>query len=127
MSDFTSDVRDALIDGRLPCAHAFRIAQANRVGVSQVREAADGLEVRISRCQLGLFGYEDLGERRPVRKLPEVPESLAAQIQEGLVDGRLPCAAAWKLADDEGLPRLLLGCACETLDVRIAPCQLGCF
>ena len=127
MSDLERDVRDASIGGRLPCARAFRIAQANRVAPPQVQEAANGIDARVSRCQLGLFGYEDLGERRAVRKLPEVPESLAAQIQERLVDGKLPCAAAWKLADDEGLPRFLLGCACETLDVRIAPCQLGCF
>jgi hypothetical protein len=127
MGDLAKDVRDGSIDGRLPCARAFDIAELNHAAPPQVRETADRLGARISRCQLGLFGFEDLGERRLVRALPKVPESLASRVRESLIDGRLPCAAAWRLADDEGLPRLLLGCACETIGVRVAPCQLGCF
>lgn len=127
MSDLQEAIRGQLLDSRLPCPRAFDTASDLGITPKQVREAADGLDVRISRCQLGMFGYEDLGEKRLVHSLPKVPESLEGRIREALIDGRLPCAAAWRIADDEGLSRFLVGCACESLSIRVAPCQLGCF
>lgn len=127
MGNLESAVREHLIAGRLPCAKAFAIAGERSIPPRTVCEAADGIDIRLSRCQLGLFGYEDFGEKRPASALPEVPAPLKVQIEQRLVDGKLPCAAAWQLAEDAGLPRFALGCICETLGIRVAPCQLGCF
>ena len=127
MNDCEGAIRAQLLSGRLPCLRAFDIASDLGSTPEQVREAADALDVRMSRCQLGIFGYESLGEKRLAHPLPKVPESLEKRIRDGLTDGRLPCATAWRIADEEGLPRFLVGCACETIGVRVAPCQLGCF
>ena len=127
MNELEGAIRGHLLDDRLPCARAFDIASDLGVAPERVREATDELDVRISRCQLGIFGFEDLGEKRLVHALPKTPESLGGRIREALIDARLPCAAAWRIADEEGLPRFLVGCACETLGIRVAPCQLGCF
>ncbi len=49
------EMRAALVDGRLPCAVAFKIAKELKVGPRDVGGAANRLSVKISRCQLGCF------------------------------------------------------------------------
>ncbi len=80
----------------------------------------------VSRCQLGLFGYEQQKGKilRPEEKF--TPE-LEKDIHGRLSDGRLPCADAWKIAAEMNVPRMKVSSACETLKIRIKPCQLGAF
>jgi hypothetical protein len=111
----------------LPCAVAHRLAQSCAVPPRVIGETADGLGLRITHCQLGLFGYGAFGEKRWTRRLTAIPTDLERDVRQACTDGRLTCAAAWPLADERGLPRLLLGSVAETLDVRICDCQLGCF
>ncbi len=127
VSELDQVIREAARTGFLPCAAAFSIAERLGVSPDAVGKAADDLGVRISTCQLGLFGYDAFAERRAVHKLPAVPEDLRSTLAAAIVDGHLPCAAAWRLADERGLPRLLFGSIAETLDVRISECGLGCF
>jgi len=111
----------------LPCAIAFEIAAAGEAAPASMSEAADGCGVRISQCQLGLFGYEAFGTKRIAGRLETVPKPLFDALHGALVKGAVPCAAAWKIAEEAKIPRLLVGAAANALDVRIAPCQLGCF
>jgi len=48
-------VSESLIQGRLPCAVAFRIAEEMGVHVSLVGRAADLVRAKIAMCQLGCF------------------------------------------------------------------------
>jgi tRNA (adenine37-N6)-methyltransferase len=48
-------VRGSLINGKLPCAVAYRLANELGVHVSEVGHAADASGVKISVCQLGCF------------------------------------------------------------------------
>ena len=57
----------------------------------------------------------------------DVPPELEQAIQEGLVEGRLPCAVAWDIAARFEMSRLHVANAAERLEVRIGPCQLGAF
>jgi hypothetical protein len=52
---------------------------------------------------------------------------LEADIEAAQENNRLPCQRAWQIADDRNLPRLEVGRACESLQVRICRCQLGAF
>jgi hypothetical protein len=56
-----------------------------------------------------------------------VSEDLADRIRTSLVDGQLPCIAAWEIASEFKLKRLDLGNAAEALGLPISPCQLGFF
>jgi hypothetical protein len=103
------------------------IATACDVPTAAVGHAADREGIRVSECQLGLFGYEAYGEKRWVRRLAAIPKSLASETLAARVEDRLACAEAWRLADALGVPRLLMGSVAETLHVRISACQLGCF
>ncbi|MFC2099874.1 hypothetical protein ACFLSF_03490 [Candidatus Bipolaricaulota bacterium] len=121
------EVERRATDSELPCAVAFEIAAACDTTPASLSEAADGCKVRISKCQLGLFGYQAFGTKRIAGRLDTVPEALLQALNRARVHGSVPCAAAWKIADEARLPRLLVGAAANTLDLRIAPCQLGCF
>lgn len=112
-------------EGTLGCAEAFRIAEELGVAPLAVGEAADAANVRLVRCQLGLFGYGE--QKRVVRPADSVSPELQQAIREGLADGRLPCATAWAIADRLGLSRMEVSNAAEKLGVRINLCQLGAF
>jgi len=48
-------VKGSLVDGKLPCAVAYKIAEDVDVYVGEVGQVADDLGLKISRCQLGCF------------------------------------------------------------------------
>jgi hypothetical protein len=118
-------VREQLHEGMLRCAVAFRIAEELSVTPLEVGETADALEVRLSRCQLGLFGY---GEKKSiVEPAEEVAPELEQAIREGLIEERLLCAEAWDIAARFRMPKLHVANAAEKLRIRIKQCQLGAF
>ncbi|MBW2149480.1 MAG: hypothetical protein JRG73_09845 [Deltaproteobacteria bacterium] len=112
--------------GRLPCESAFRIVEELGSTPAEVGRAADLLEVKISKCQLGLFGHVE-GKRLTVKPAQSVSVELADALQERLVNDKLPCAAAWEIAQRFGMPKMGVTAACEKLGLRIKPCQLGSF
>jgi hypothetical protein len=123
-------IERALIGGQLPCAVAFRIAESLGVDPGQVGEAADRLDIRLSKCQLGLFGYgpKAEGKHRRVKPLQNVPPELAQAIHTALgPDGKLDCAEAWRISNECHVSKQLLSNAVEALGLRIIRCQLGAF
>ena len=118
-------VRTRAPDGSITCASAFRIAAEHNVAPAVVGFTIDTLEVRIVRCQLGLYGY---GKRRGIiEPSTSVAPELETAIREGLADGRLPCRTAWDIADRFGLTKPQVAGACETLKIKLSRCQLGSF
>ena len=119
-------IKGSLTEGRLPCASAFKIARRLEVGPQEVGEVAGELNVKISRCQLGLFGYGS-NKGKSLEPAQEVDEELEARIRDGVVEGGLPCAAVWSIAGELAMKRIDVANAAEGLDVRITQCQLSCF
>lgn len=112
-------------NGELRCAEAFRIAEELGVAPLTVGQTANELDVRLARCQLGLFGH---GPQKSITEAAaQVPSDLEQAIREGLILGRLPCAVAWAIAARFGMPKLHVANAAEGLEVRIGQCQLGAF
>ena len=116
-------------DGKLSCAAAFRIAKELDVAPLQVGQAANDLEVRLNRCQLGLFGYGPKAEGRHkiVEPADDVEAELAQAIQDSQSDGKLDCQAVWDIAASMRIPKMNVAAAAETLGVKISRCQLGAF
>jgi hypothetical protein len=44
-----------MVDGKLPCAAAFKIAEKFKVAPKVVGDEANRLNIRINKCQLGCF------------------------------------------------------------------------
>jgi hypothetical protein len=113
------------VNGQLACAVAFDIAADLGASPGEVGYTLDMLEIRLIKCQLGLFGYGP--GKKSVQPLENLPESLEKAIRSGLSDGTLPCATAWKVAEKLGVGKRDVSAACDTLGVKIRPCQLGAF
>ena len=121
----TQELKVRLRKDALACAVAFDIAGKLGCTPAEVGRTADQLHIRLVKCQLGLFGY------KPQKKIvdPRMPQepALGDAIRDGLVDGRLPCEAAWRIAAQFGVPKMTVSSACEALGIKIKPCQLGAF
>ena len=128
-SETDSRVVDALKQrasaGGVPCAVAFNIASELGVTPGLVGKTVDLLELRLKKCQLGLFGYEP--DRRIVKPAETVSEELETCIRKALTDNRLSCEKAWEIAKESGLTKMAVSSACETLGIKINACQLGAF
>lgn len=49
------ELQASLVNGKLPCSEAFRIARKFKVAPRQVGDVANKLNIKISSCQLGCF------------------------------------------------------------------------
>lgn len=123
--DIKKAVMEKAKDGHLSCAAAFAIAKSLHVAAADVGRTVDLVEYRLTHCQLGLFGYQP--RKKIVAPAATVADDVAAAIRGALVSGRLPCLAAWAVADTLGLGKRDVSGACEALGIKIKPCQLGAF
>lgn len=120
---------ERLENGQLPCNQAFAVAKILGVEPLSVGLAANEADIRISRCQLGLFGYgpKAEGKHKIVHPMENVPERLAARLRAEAEGGGITCAAVWRAADGLGLTRLEASSAVEAMGLKVSRCQLGCF
>ncbi len=118
-------IRPKLDDNKLACTTAAAIATTLGKPMREVGEALDLLEITISQCQLGLFGYYP--QKRIVMPASEVDPLLENAIKNSMVNGFLSCFDAWELAKTRALPKMAVASACEAMGVKIKPCQLGAF
>ena len=54
-------------------------------------------------------------------------EEIKAKIKGAAPDGKIPCAAAFRLTEELGISRKDLGEMLNELHIKITHCQLGCF
>jgi hypothetical protein len=121
-------IREKASGGELACAMAEKIAKDLRVDIPEVGVTADLLEMKIKKCQLGLFGW---GKKRDHGKDIRATDSLLGEMKNALEEatekGVVTCAATWAVADRLGTERKAVSAACETLELKIRKCQLGAF
>jgi len=118
-------LKERAADGEASCAVAHQIAEEVGLAPAEVGRNIDLLEIKIVKCQLGLFGYRP--ENRKVKPADEIEPGLEEAIKAGLKDGSLFCSEAWAIADRMGLTKMAVSSACEKLGLRIRRCQLGAF
>ena len=112
-------------DGAMTCPLAFQAADELNLTPAEIGRAIDLLEIPISKCQLGLFGFTPVS--RIIQPAESVPEDLEAAIRKALTDGRLSCADAFRIAGEFKLAKIRVSSACEKLKIKISACQLGAF
>jgi hypothetical protein len=54
-------------------------------------------------------------------------EELRTKIRAAAPEGKIPCAAAFQLAEELNISRKELGNLLNELRIKIIQCQLGCF
>jgi hypothetical protein len=112
-------------DNSIPCSKAIKISDETEHNSIDVGKTLNFCGINIIKCQLGLFGYTP--QKRIVKKLDSIDPGLEKAIKNHLVNNRLPCIDAWKIADEFGRTRLEIGSAAETMNIKISQCQLGAF
>jgi hypothetical protein len=132
MQDIAAAVRQAAEaeKGQVACVRAFLLARRLGVTPADVGAAADASGVRISRCQLGLFGYGSKveGKSKIMRAMDAVPPGLAERLRGARDErGNLTCAAVWAVARQSHISRLQAAGAAQGLGLHVKDCQLGCF
>ncbi|THB76511.1 MAG: hypothetical protein D3926_17485 [Desulfobacteraceae bacterium] len=108
----------------ITCAAVHRIAKDLGKSPGDIGNQADLHELRLVECQLGLFGYP---QGKALDSGYQVPGELAQTLEEASKDNRLPCDTCWDIATRLKLKRLAVGSACEMMNYKIKPCQLGAF
>jgi hypothetical protein len=112
-------------NNELACAKAFKIADELNVSAAEVGKTADLLNMKLVKCQLGLFGYTP--EKKIVKPKAASTIKLESAIQDSLAEGALPCAKAWEIARNFDISKMTVSAVCEQLKIKIRPCQLGAF
>ena len=111
--------------GEVACAVAFQIAEALGVSPAEVGKTLDLLEYRINKCQLGLFGYKP--EKKAVKPKKPASRQMEDAVRNALIDGKLACRDAWRIARRFNVPKMSVSAVCEALGIKIKPRQLGAF
>jgi len=111
--------------GNLPCAVAFKIADELGVSPAEIGKTVDLLDLRLSKCQLGLFGYQP--DKKAVKAKAPENRQMEDAIRKALDDGKLTCRQVWDIAGRFKVPKMAVSGACESLNIKIKPCQLGAF
>ncbi|MBC8463504.1 MAG: hypothetical protein H8D61_00840 [Deltaproteobacteria bacterium] len=112
-------------DNELACARAFEIGKETGASPEEIGRTLDLCGVRISKCQLGLFGY--VPHKKTVKPKSSQDVRIEAAIGSGLTDERFPCRTAWDIASQFNVPKMSVSNACEAMGIKIKPCQLGAF
>ena len=118
-------VKRKATNNRISCASAHEIVDETGATPAEVGIALDLLEMRITNCQLGLFGHSP--EKKAVRSSETVSPELEKAIRNSLEDNRISCLSCWEIAARFGIARIDVSAACETLGLKIGACQLGAF
>ena len=110
---------------KIPCAVAFEIAKTLQMSPEKVGKTADLMNFKLTKCQLGLFGYQ------PQKKIVKPQDSINADVKDAvsaaLVQGRLSCQSAWDIASRLHTSKMTVSGACEAMGIKIKDCQLGAF
>jgi hypothetical protein len=118
-------IKEKISEKRISCAEAHSIAVELSVAPADVGAAIDLIEVRIIKCQLGLFGY---GKEKSIPVLSEkINPDIELAIKSSLINDRLPCSTSWEIAKKFNVSKPMVAAVCESMKIKISPCQLGAF
>ena len=81
------------------------------------------------------FNETDKKKKKGRIQLPENPGNLAPEkikelheaVKKSLKGGYLPCAKAFRIAEELNIPRIAVGAMTDKIGVRVSDCRTGCF
>ena len=118
-------VEEKTKNNEIACAAAFQLLEQLKATPADIGKSIDLLDIRLVKCQLGLFGYGP-GKKAVKPKSPQ-SKDIEEAIRMALVENKLSCHSAWDIAQRFRLPKMAVSAACEALKIKIKPCQLGAF
>ncbi len=101
---------------KLSCLKAFKVAKKIKVEAKDMSAIAKSLGVKITDCELGVFGSLDF-----LAKDEEIYNILKSKYK----NERIPCKDLWNEAKNSSLK--IVGSTVKNSDIEVSYCQLGCF
>ncbi len=118
-------LKEKISEKRISCAEAHSIAAELKVTPADVGTAIDLLEARIVKCQLGLFGH---GREKNIPALSgKIDPDIEKAVKAALVNNKIACSTSWEIASRFNISRPMMAAVCESMKVKVSPCQLGAF
>lgn len=122
--DIIEIMKAASSEDKITCAKVFDVIKEYTIFPDIAGFTLTQNKIKINFCQLGLFGYPD---GKKIIECESISEDLEDKIFSNLENEKLPCAAAWNIAEELKLKKLEVTAACEKLGIKINKCQLGAF
>lgn len=123
--ELKKEILEQVKNSSITCKKAEEISENMGFTLQETGQAIDILNIKIAKCQLGLFGYGET--QKIVQPAKDISPELKESITSALEDEKLPCLSAWEIAGKFNMSRMKVAAACETLGIKIKPCQLGAF
>jgi hypothetical protein len=121
-------IREKSSGHELACGMGEKISKELKVDLAEVGITADLLEMKIKKCQLGLFGWGKKPDHgKDIHAADSVSVEMKRALEEVAKNGAVTCAGLWAIADRLGVERKVVSAACDTLGLKIRVCQLGAF
>ncbi len=130
--DFTPDehLADQVsrhISGKeLTCADAFKLSTTLGISEKELGRYADHLAISLKKCQIGLFG-QGPGKRKLVEKQAHLDNNLESAVLKAANENAISCESVFEISAALNISKVDVGCACETLGIKIRQCRFGAF
>lgn len=114
----------------LPCAAAMAAAEELGADSLDIGRAADRLRIRLTACQLGLFGFPGRVKGWVYAGVVDrpVPSGFEDAVRAARsADGGISCSALWNAAERFAVPRIQAGYFADRMGITVRSCQLGAF
>lgn len=129
--EFTPDetiaekIKERMENGYLSCSVAFKLADQLGLSNGEMGRYADVLDLRLTKCRIGLFGY---GKGvKLVKQLELVDTVLESRVDQFVKNERVNCEDVLKVADEFKISPVQVGSVCQTRGIKIKNCCLGAF
>ncbi len=123
-----AEINSRLSGALLPCSAAMAAAERLMADPLEIGRAADALRIRLTACQLGLFGFPSRAKGRAGVAGRPAPAGFEDAVRSACsADGSISCAALWGAAERFSVPRIQAGSIADRLGIEVRNCQLGAF
>ncbi len=121
-------LREKASENHIACAVAFDCADTLKISREKTGIYLDKLQIRLEKCQLGLFGHKRGEKGKKFLELTDQDRTqIKAVIENHAKNGVLTCPELWDMADRSGIKRMMLSSFCEESGLKVKGCQLGAF
>lgn len=119
---FFKKIQPDILNGFVSCKTLLSAAKSTGITGEGAQRIADKRKIRINKCQLGFFGWENTDALSFTSS-----EKLKKCIRTASVDNTVTCRALWNCADSCDSSRRETGAAVDGLGFKVKGCQLGIF
>lgn len=111
-------------DSKLPCIEGWKISKEFSIEKTKIGDICKGSNIKISDCELGLFGKKKNRRDMTGGFNGEIVEKLLKQVD---TEKKISCEELWEFASKNNLSLLKAASVADEAGVKVIDCCFGCF